>query len=106
MRPWKDIARELANATDAKLISELSEELNAAIAEQGAVTLPVLAEGEVKSMSDVRDVYGPGLCEAEVCQRDDRLFSSHSDYVRLGNKKFHRECAPTKEEHATGNRTP
>jgi hypothetical protein len=47
MRPWRDIARELARETDRKRILELTEELNRAMEEQ-RVTAPADSHG-VKS---------------------------------------------------------
>lgn len=44
-RPWRDIARELAQATDHKRITELADELNAALEQQ------VLPNGRDRDMA-------------------------------------------------------
>jgi hypothetical protein len=53
-------------------------------------------------MSNVKDIYGPGPCEAIVCQRElhggDRTINSADDHIRVGDKNYHRGCAPPLEE--------
>lgn len=48
-------------------------------------------------MSDVREIYGPGPCEAPVCQKEreggDRNIHP-DDHIRVRGKNYHRGCEP------------
>ena len=43
-RPWREIARELARETNRDRITELSEELNRALAEQLSASAPIQSQ--------------------------------------------------------------
>jgi hypothetical protein len=45
LRPWKEIARELAKETNRQRVTELSSELNRAIDEQTGFSRPVSSRG-------------------------------------------------------------
>jgi len=55
----------------------------------------------------VRQVMGPGPCEAKVCQRElqggDRGIDE-GELVRIEDKNYHKGCEPTLEERAAKNR--
>jgi hypothetical protein len=60
-----------------------------------------LLERRERKMSNVRDMVGPGPCEAEICQRElkggDRIIENEDDRVRVLDRNYHKGCHPTQE---------
>jgi hypothetical protein len=48
--------------------------------------------------ADVVEIHGPGLCEADVCQKElngaDRTFRSADDHWLVGDHWYHKGCKP------------
>jgi hypothetical protein len=70
---------------------------------------PALEGRSEAKMNDIREIHGPGLCEAKICQREraggDRNFQTAGDSVRIGDHRYHKECAPSDEEVAAATRS-
>jgi hypothetical protein len=65
-------------------------------------TIPQRRETGENKVSDVIELYGN--CEASKCQRGDVKITSKEDLVFVRGKKYHKECAPTKEQLAAQDR--